>query len=193
MVAEGVEPSRVTFDIMLRASCVANAPQRFYELKGMIEQYGVELSEATVQLINDVDTSLSGPFMQQPASMPQQQQQQQSPSSSEVPTPTATPPPPGQPPPQSAVTASAAPASAEGGESGSGGHGDGGGDGDGGGGGQSASDLLYIPPQLPPHLLVTSVRPERSLPALLVQRLRPRRLDATLLYSRATASSRAWG
>ena len=53
---------------------------------------------------------------------------------------------------------------------------------------------LYIPPQLPPHLLVTSVRPERSLPALLVlQRLRPRRLVATLLYSRATASSRAWG
>ena len=52
---------------------------------------------------------------------------------------------------------------------------------------------LYIPPQLPPHLLVTSVRPERSLPARLVQRLRPRRLDATLLYSRATASSRAWG
>ena len=29
MMAEGVEPSRVTFDIMLRASCVADAPQRF--------------------------------------------------------------------------------------------------------------------------------------------------------------------
>jgi len=36
MCSEGVEPSRVTYDIMLRASCASNAPGRFYELKGMI-------------------------------------------------------------------------------------------------------------------------------------------------------------
>ena len=196
MVAEGVEPSRVTFDIMLRASCVANAPQRFYELKGMIEQYGVELSEATVQLINDVDTSLSGPFMQQPASMPQQQQQQ-SPSSSEVPTPTATPPPPGQPPPQSAVTTSAAPASVEGGESGSGG-GDGGGDGDGGGGGEGGSAPAPAPAIHPAPIAASPVSDVSASGTVspcpsCAARLRPRKLDATLLYSRATASSRAWG
>ena len=43
MLAEGVEPSRVTFDIMLRASCAANAPSRFYELKSMIAAAGLEL------------------------------------------------------------------------------------------------------------------------------------------------------
>ena len=36
MVAEGVEPSRVTYDIMLRAACVANNPNRFQELKNMV-------------------------------------------------------------------------------------------------------------------------------------------------------------
>ena len=63
MVAEGVEPSRVTFDIMLRASCVADAPARFYELKGMIAQSGVELSDATVQLISDVVRHTASPTL----------------------------------------------------------------------------------------------------------------------------------
>ena len=35
---QGAFEWRVTFDIMLRASCVADAPQRFYELKAMIAQ-----------------------------------------------------------------------------------------------------------------------------------------------------------
>lgn len=44
MLAEGIEPSRVTFDIMLRASCVANAPNRFFELKSMITSTNMAVS-----------------------------------------------------------------------------------------------------------------------------------------------------
>jgi hypothetical protein len=48
MMSEGVEPSRVTFDIMLRASCVANAPNRFYELTALIAHHNIELRHAHI-------------------------------------------------------------------------------------------------------------------------------------------------
>ena len=58
MLAEQVEPSRVTFDILLRASVCANNASRFFELKSLIGQSQIELSEATVQLINDANQTM---------------------------------------------------------------------------------------------------------------------------------------
>jgi len=58
MLQEQVEPSRVTFDILLRAACAMNTPTRFFELKQLIASAGIELSEATVTLINEMDQAM---------------------------------------------------------------------------------------------------------------------------------------
>ena len=84
MLAESIQPNRVTYDILLRAACIANDPvrylalisstqlascgltltpppraqARFYELKQRIDHHGVALSDATVHLINEVRRDL---------------------------------------------------------------------------------------------------------------------------------------